>query len=121
MRLRKQLITNLYVTSKDITRLANGYVIYKRANNHTHSIIPKSKVFNDRIRNKKHALEDKIAKLKSKLSTLLHNDTISLSTLITPNRTSKRKYTLHNAEYWSKKSTYMKEHSPLIKYHAKKK
>ena len=44
MRVRKQLITNLYVKDKDIKRLANGYVVYKRANKHAHAIIPKQKV-----------------------------------------------------------------------------
>jgi hypothetical protein len=42
-RVRKQLITNLYIKDKDIKKLANGYVVYKRANKHAHALIPKAR------------------------------------------------------------------------------
>lgn len=90
MRIRKQLITNLYVKPKDIKALANGKRIYKRANHHAHCIIPQQ------VDSKK---EEKIAKLEAQLAKLKGKPV-----------EQKQKYTKRNIEYWAKQRDKMREY-----------
>jgi hypothetical protein len=105
MRIRKQLITNLYVKDKDIKRLANGYVVYKRANKHAHAIIPKQRRDDTK---KAEVLKAKIAyhqqKLEKLIGTLPANGVKYINVKL-PNGTTytkRAKYTKKNLEYWNK-------------------
>ena len=80
---RKQVITDLILTDADLKRLNNGYVVFKRANNHAHSI----KVVKAQSRK-----EIAIAKLEAKIKQLK-------SAVI---KEEKKRYTLKNKEFWAK-------------------
>ena len=84
MRLRKRLITNIHLKSKDIKRLANGYVVYKSANKHVHCLMPHQAV------DKKQA---EIAKLKERLKALENGSTKAYGVT--------KGYTKRNMEYWN--------------------
>lgn len=99
MRLRKQLITNIYLKPKDIKALANGYRVYKRANKHAHALIPKANI--DAAKAK--AVAKRVAYHKSQLEKLIGKPMLSEAfdekiVSVLP----KRKYTKRNAEFWSK-------------------
>ena len=96
MQQRKQLITNLYIKPKDIKKLANGYVVYKRGNKHAHALIPKAQVDNNA---KANILVKKIEKLNKMLNKLGMTGIIAPA-LPTPR--IKQKYTKKNLAYWSK-------------------
>jgi hypothetical protein len=105
---RKQRITNLYIKDKDIKRLANGYVVYKRANNHPHALIPRQKgelIQAERKAIKIAKLEARIAKLKGKMFT---RPEVKYIKAIRP-------YVKKNPKYWKERSEFMKEHSPLLR------
>lgn len=88
---RKQPITNLYVSTEDINRLAAGKCVHKRANKHAHSIIPKT---NSAIADK---LQRSIAAQMKKLARIEGKPVKELVGQIK----AKQKYTKRNAEYWS--------------------
>ena len=93
MRVRKQLITNLYLKDKDIKRLANGYVVYKRANKHAHALIPKPR-------------EDDTAKAKMLLKRIAYHkaqlEKLGVKGVIPTLPKVKRIYTKKNIEFLSK-------------------
>lgn len=98
-RVRKQLITNLYLKDKDIKRLANGYVMYKRANKHAHALIPRQVQDNTR---KADELKVKIAyhqRLIDKFMGKLPEEMITKKLL---DGGKKRKYNKKNTAYWAK-------------------
>ena len=82
MRLRKQIITDLELNDKDLVKLSNGYVVYKRANNHAHSIrVIRAK---DKVTKKIEALEAKLAALRKEVPS------------------GKRPYNKKDMEHWAK-------------------
>ena len=97
MRLRKQIITNLYVTDGDIKKLTNGYIIYKRANKHAHCIIPKRK---QEIVTKAAIIKARrIEYHKKQLEKLIGPDALKVV-----NRLGKvrKEYTKKNTAFWAK-------------------
>jgi len=99
MRVRKQLITNLYVKDKDIKRLANGYVVYKRANKHAHAIIPKQKVDD---RRKAEVLKAKVDYHKAQIVKLIGSSKELKDFAVAELSKPKHKYVKKNLEYWAK-------------------
>ena len=62
------MITNLYLKDKDIKKLANGYVVYKRANKHAHALIPKQRQDNTK---KAELLKAKVAYHKAQIENVM--------------------------------------------------
>ena len=92
---RKQMITNLYITPKNIQRLANGYQVYKRANKHVHSLIPIQKAKDDA---KAKIIAKKVAYHKRQLTKLIGKLPADGITSIKV----KKPYTKRNMEFWNK-------------------
>ncbi len=94
MRIRKQLITNIYIKDTDIKRLANGYTVFKRANKHAHALIPKQVDVERKIR-----LEGKLQKFLAKAQLL--RQMLEKEFQQAPVR-KKQPYIKRNMEYWAK-------------------
>jgi hypothetical protein len=95
---RKQLITNLYLKPKDIQRLANGYVIYKRANKHAHALIPKQKADEQK---KAKELKSKVEYHQAQIEKLIGKlPATGITTLKV--RRADRVYTKKQIEHWAK-------------------
>ena len=123
MRVRKQLITNLYLKDKDIKKLTNGYVVYKRANKHAHALIPSGAVALIDSTKKIAAIKERITYHDTKMRALM-NKLPSDMKFNVPNIVkainsikglTKRPYIKKNPKYWKERSEFMKKHSPLLR------
>ena len=99
MRVRKQLITNIYVKDSDIKRLATGYTVFKRANKHAHALIPKQVDME-----KKQRIESKMHKFLAKAQIL--RQLLEKEFQHAPRK--KQPYIKRNTEYWARGGNIVK-------------